>query len=136
MTEQRTPKFWHWAEDAEDVSFTTIDAAVKDYVEYQDKVQPTDQPLSIPEYVTLYGYAPMPLDTPDPEWILEQVLDHIEAENGSPDVEGPKQPTDRMRAAASEFIDVVAAEWGDSYWCDMMETRQVRVRDYVEVDDE
>ena len=132
--EQRTPKFWHWDKDAEEIDSKTPDAAVEDYVDYLRMAELGEDPPPIPEYVTLYGYAPMSVDMPDPEKILDDVLDWIEMENGSPD--GPRKPTDRMRAAASEFIDLVKEEWGESYWCEVVETRHVRVRDYVEVDDE
>jgi len=132
--EQRTPKFWHWDKDAEEIDSTTPDAAVEDYVDYLRMVELGEDPPTIPEYVTLYGYAPMAIQLPDPEWILDEVLERIEEEHGHPD--RPRKTTDRMRAAASEFIDVVKEEWGESYWCEVVETHQVRVRDYVEVDDE
>ena len=132
--QQRTPKYWHWSNDAETLAFTTPGEAVDDYVEHVYHAGLGDDPPPIPEYVTLYGYAPMALDKPDPGWILDEVLDRIEEEYGDPD--GPRKTTDRMRAAASEFIDLVVEEWGEPYWCEIVETRTVRVRDYVEVDNE
>ena len=132
--QQRTPKYWHWSNEAEQLKTTTPGAAVDDYVEYLHQAELGEDPPPIPEYVTIYGYAPMAIQPPDPGWILDEVLDRIEEEYGNPD--GPREPTDRMRAAASEFIDLVAEEWGEPYWCEVVETRRVKVRDYVEVDDE
>ena len=134
MSNQQPPKYWHWSNDAETLAFTTPGAAVDDYVEYLHQVELGEDPPPIPEYVTLYGYAPMAIQLPDPEWILDELLDRIEEEYGDPD--GPREPTDRMRAAASEFIDLVVEEWGEPYWCEVVETRQVKVRDYVDVDNE
>jgi len=111
-------RYWHWDKHAEEIPFEDPQDAIDDYVEESGE---------IPNSLTLYGFDPMPItDVPNPDNILDMAWEDIEEEHGSP-YEPMKPPTDRARAAAKEFVQILREEYGDSYWSEHVVTQEFAV---------
>ena len=104
------PKFWTWQDDEEVIPFSTPEEAIEDCVN-----ETGEMPTKV------YGYDPMPLWVPDSDRYLEILIEDLVEENG----DNGNLPNDLTRAAAKEFVDLVVQEFGDSYWCECVEVRDV-----------
>lgn len=117
MSERR---FWAVG-DRERINAENSDEAFEEHLEDCGDVQP--------EKMTAREFRPMKVDMPDPDDVLNNILEMLDEEHGDPDGD-PYEATESMKSAAEilcrtvaleyvpwnceptgETVDVVTAEW-------------------------
>lgn len=125
----RTIVFWSCYGDAENLTDTDPDDAIRDYLD--GFLSPGCDVLEmLPETVELYGYARMKTDgiELDADSILERVLENLDDEYGDPD--DRTTPTPAMKKAAKAFVAVIRDEY--KVWsCEVVNRQVIQVEDWV-----
>jgi hypothetical protein len=116
---EKTPEFWGSGDD-ERLSCTDEDEAIEAMLD--------EMTAPLPEKITVYGYAPMEVNTGalNP---LEHVLEYLDEEYG--DSEGdPSKETDAMKEAERVFLEVVKKEY--VVWaCESVCKKEIIVADWI-----
>jgi hypothetical protein len=87
-----------------------------------------------PETITLYGFAPMPINSATRDRLvasaLDAVLDELDEEFGDPDGE-PSQPSMERLAMARSFVDEILATY-DVWACTQVGEVRITVREWMD----
>ena len=121
--------FWSVDPHAELLAHKSIKSAVEaviDHLLYEQ--QYNDRP--VPETIEVYGYARMDVGV-NPARVLEQVLEDLDEEHADPSGEWQSSPTSAMAWAAERLCRIVEQQY-QSWMCEQVERKTVRVADYVE----
>ena len=97
-------------QDAETLSHSTPEEAIEAALDQwlSPKVSVLEHLTSaVGDTITIYAFKrhALPVDEPDPERVLEDVLDRLDEENGDPDE--ATTPTVEMEQAAATFCDAI-----------------------------
>ncbi len=119
--EKREIAFWAVG-DPVNLQYTDPDEAVEMYLDGLDD--------EWPETVELVGYSRMKVTSGSfDEWILENLLEHLDENYGGEDAEWT-EPTDAMEEAAKTFVEAVVSEYVP-WACEPVEKRTVDVSEWV-----
>ena len=114
--------FWNCDKDAELLSCEYFDEAIEDYL--------VKIPFhSYPKKLAVYGFARMTIDENDCEDVLEDLINRLDEDYGSPD--GPSNITADMIQAETEFIRVVVQEY-IPWTCELVKIENVNISKWLE----
>lgn len=125
---EREVEFWSCYPDREDLQHRSIEDAVEEWREnLVGLLDDETDVLALPETVTVYGYAQMPLPFAEHigERALEAVIDWLDEEHGNPD-DYYTEPSQAMRAAANAFGEAIRANYVP-WMCEQITSREVRL---------
>ena len=118
--------FWTCVEDTERLTHTERDEAVREYLDDMRGV------CDFPETVQVFGFKRIELEhkEPDPEWILEEILERLDEEHGDPEGHATP-PSVRMLEACQHLVDVIRQEY-EVWTCEQVTSETVNVREWIQ----
>lgn len=119
---KRTPTLWSVDHDSEALTASTMEDAIVEHLDQLDGPQP--------DTCDVFGFAPMV-----PDWdrvggsALDGMYEDLSEEFGGPD-DGMQYPSDEVRAAFSEFMRLVAADFRVWMCEEVVAIRDLDIREY------
>ena len=135
MSEEKVV-FWSCDDACESLYHGDREDAIEEWLDkfLEPNMTPEQVLAALPEELEVYGYARMKPPTPDgvldpdPDGVLERVLEDLDEVYGDPDA--ATKPTPAMKAAAQTFVDSIMAEYV-SWACYCVHSEMVNVPAWI-----